>query len=134
MHLGYPSAEITSIEGCPSTSALAKQQLQPYDAINLLTGDFKTYLPDFKNQSLDLIFFDGNHNKVATLDYFEQLVSSAHNDSVFIFDDIYWSKGMTEAWDIIKAHPQVTVTIDTYYWGFVFFRKEQPKEHFKIRV
>ena len=32
---------------------------------------------------------------------------------------------MELAWEDIKNHPQVTVTIDTYQWGFVFFRKEQ---------
>ncbi|HMQ44127.1 MAG TPA: class I SAM-dependent methyltransferase, partial [Mariniflexile sp.] len=62
------------------------------------------------------------------------LLQTAHNDSVFIFDDIYWSKPMTEAWETIKKHPKVTVTIDTFYWGIVFFRKEQLKEHFVIRV
>lgn len=41
---------------------------------------------------------------------------------------------MTKAWTIIKDHPKVTVTVDTFNWGLVFFRKEQLKEHFKIRV
>jgi hypothetical protein len=38
-----------------------------------------------------------------------------------------------EAWEMIKTS-KVTVTIDTFQWGFVFFRYEQPKEHFIIRV
>jgi hypothetical protein len=41
---------------------------------------------------------------------------------------------MEEAWEIIKKNPKVTVTIDTFQWGIVFFRKEQLKEHFVIRV
>jgi len=41
---------------------------------------------------------------------------------------------MTEAWEIIKKNPKVTVTIDTFQWGMVFFRREQEKEHFVIRV
>ena len=41
---------------------------------------------------------------------------------------------MTEAWEIIKNHPKVTVTINTFYWGIVCFRKEQIKEHFTIRM
>jgi hypothetical protein len=28
----------------------------------------------------------------------------------------------------------VKVTIDTFQWGIVFFRAEQEKEHFVIRV
>jgi len=41
---------------------------------------------------------------------------------------------MTQAWEAIKKHPKVTVTIDTFSFGIVFFRQEQAKEHFKIRV
>ena len=39
---------------------------------------------------------------------------------------------MTAAWKKIKADPRVKVTIDVYYFGFVFFRKEQPKEDFTV--
>ncbi|SDL42320.1 Methyltransferase domain-containing protein [Salinimicrobium catena] len=82
----------------------------------------------------DLIYIDGNHRKEATLSYFELLLSNVHNDSVMIFDDIHWSQEMEEAWETIKEHPAVKVTIDTFFWGFVFFRREQEKEHFVIRV
>jgi len=41
---------------------------------------------------------------------------------------------MEEAWHYIKEHSKVTVTIDTFQWGIVFFRREQEKEHFIIRV
>jgi hypothetical protein len=34
---------------------------------------------------------------------------------------------MEEAWEIIKLHPKVTVTIDTFQWGLVFFRKNNLK-------
>ena len=82
----------------------------------------------------DLIFIDGNHQKEATLSCFENLLPKAHNDTIFIFDDINWSKDMTEAWEAIKKHPKVTVSIDTFFWGFVFLRTEQAKEHFTIRL
>jgi hypothetical protein len=68
------------------------------------------------------------------LEYFELLIPTITNDSVWIFDDIHWSKDMEEAWEIIKNHPKVTVTIDTFQWGIVFFRSEQLKEHFVIRT
>ena len=50
-----------------------------------------------------------------------------------IFDDIYWSSGMKEAWNEIKAHSDVTVTIDLFWIGLVFVRKGQAKENFRIR-
>ena len=87
-----------------------------------------------KQQTPNLIYFDGNHQKEATLKYFEMLLPLAHNDSVFIFDDIHWSRGMEEAWEQIMAHPRVSVSIDSFFWGIVFFRQEQEKEHFIIRL
>ncbi|MBL7882976.1 MAG: class I SAM-dependent methyltransferase, partial [Bacteroidia bacterium] len=39
----------------------------------------------------------------------------------------------TEAWEEIKRHPKVTVTIDLFFIGLVFFRKEQAKQHFIIK-
>ena len=83
---------------------------------------------------IDLVFIDGNHQKEATLSYFQKLLPLAHNETVFIFDDIHWSAGMEEAWKEIQANPKVTVSIDSFFWGLVFFRKEQKKEHFVLRL
>lgn len=130
--LGNPNANITTIEGCPNTSDFSKSQLS--QNIIFLKGDFATVIPTLKETSLDCIYFDGHHNKKATINYFEMLLPKTHNDSVFIFDDIYWSKGMTEAWQYIKTHNAVTVTIDCFNLGFVFFRKKEAKQHFKIRL
>ena len=57
-----------------------------------------------------------------------------NNDSILIFDGIYRNIKITEAWNQIKENPKVTLSIDTYYWGFLFFRVEQEKQHFTIRV
>ncbi|NQX85997.1 MAG: class I SAM-dependent methyltransferase [Flavobacteriaceae bacterium] len=136
MHLAQKTFDITTIEGCPNISAFTKENFKNYgvDNVELKTGNFKDVLKDLTHNTYDLIYFDGNHQKQATIDYFETLLPTANNNTLFIFDDIYWSKGMTEAWNTIKDHPQVTVSIDTFFWGFVFFRKEQQKEHFIIRI
>jgi len=129
-------ANITTIEGCPNTAAYTKNNFNDYDLknINFITGNFNDEIKKLTSNTYDFIFFDGNHEKKATIDYFEVLLKTAHNNSVFVFDDIYWSKDMTEAWELIKKHPKVTVTIDTFFWGFVFFRTKQAKEHFKVRI
>jgi predicted O-methyltransferase YrrM len=82
----------------------------------------------------DLIFFGGNSSKKEVLEYFEMLMPTCTNDSVWIINAIHGSKDMEDTWEIIKNHPKVTVTIDTFYLGFVFFRSEQKKEHFVIRA
>ncbi|TCK68803.1 methyltransferase family protein [Winogradskyella wandonensis] len=134
--LGHSNNNITTIEGCPETFEFSRQQFEALNLSNITTinSDFKTAISQLKEDTFDCIFFDGHHNRAATLDYFNLLISKAHNNSVFIFDDIYWSKGMTEAWREITTDKQVTVSIDTFNFGFVFFRKEQPKQHFTIRL
>lgn len=137
--LGNPNSYILSLEGCNNTLAITE---------NLFNKNFSNINYEFVNTEFDyllkaynlqptifnLIYFDGNHSKKATLEYFELLLPTITNDSVWIFDDIHWSPEMEEAWEEIKKHPKVTVTIDTFQWGLVFFRREQPKEHFVIRV
>lgn len=134
--LGNPNANITTIEGCPNTFMFTVNNFERYNLKNIkpINGNFNNEIEKLKSEQYDLIFFDGNHQKEATLNYFETLLETANNNSVFIIDDIYWSKDMTEAWEIIKQHPKVIVTIDIFYWGFVFFRTAQVKQHFTIRV
>ena len=136
MSLGQPESKITTIEGCPNISKFSENNFKnlKLSNIEILTGNISEIIQNLKSNTYDLIFFDGNHQKEATIHYFEILLSTTHNDTVFIFDDIYWSKDMTEAWETIIQHPKVTVSIDTFFWGFVFFRKEQQKEHFTIRL
>ena len=135
LSLGNPKASIISLEGCLETANIAQKKLQSLKNIHIKVGDFKKTLPIVtKNQLFDIIYFDGNHQKTPTLNYFKTCLTSIHNNSIFIFDDIHWSKEMEEAWKIIKKHPKVTVTIDIFHWGIVFFRKEQAKEHFTIKI
>ena len=132
-----PQARIISIEGCPQTSAVAGETLKQASVanVNLVTGNFDTILPDLIHEldEIDFMFIDGNHRKDATLNYFKWSLPKVHENTILIFDDIYWSTGMTEAWQSIKNHPQVTVTVDLFWIGLVFFKKGQAKEHFKIR-
>ena len=93
----------------------------PSNKVNFITTEFTSFLNNLKPETLnlkpqifDLIYFDGNHSQKATLDYFELLLPTITNDSVWIFDDIHWSAEMENAWEIIKKHPKVKVTIDTF--------------------
>jgi len=141
MSLGNQKAKIISVEGCPNVYSFTNTYLKDNSVTNveLINSKFNKALQELnsnnpKHKAFDLVFIDGNHQKDATLNYFETLLPHIHNDSVMVFDDIYWSKGMTEAWNQIKEHPNVTVSIDTFRWGYIFFRKEQAKEHFYIRT
>ncbi|MBL4716223.1 MAG: SAM-dependent methyltransferase [Bacteroidetes bacterium] len=129
--------KVLTLDGCPQTAAIAKQNFESLEMKNveLIVGDFDKTLEEVISKliSVDLAFFDGNHAKEPTLNYFEQCLSKVNEHSLFIFDDIHWSIGMEEAWEEIKGHSEVTVTIDLFQFGLIFFRKEQAKQHFSLR-
>jgi predicted O-methyltransferase YrrM len=131
------NARMVTIEGCPNIAHLAAENFKHIGVqnITLLQGRFEDMLPAAfgELQRLDYVFFDGNHRKEPTLKYFELCLEHAHEGSIFVFDDIHWSAGMEAAWQEIKNHPKVRLTLDLFFFGVVFFRKEQKvKEHFTL--
>lgn len=132
-----PQSDILTIEGCPQTAEIARQNFSELGLqnIQLQVGNFDLLLPKAieATQQLDFVYIDGNHTKEATLRYFEWCLPKVHEGSLLIFDDIYWSQGMKQAWQEIKSHPSVSLTIDLFFIGLVYFRKGQAKEHFKLK-
>ncbi len=132
-----PESKIITIEACLDSVNVARSNFDHYGMknITLIPGTFEEKLAFALNQihPVDMVFFDGNHKKEPTLRYFEQCLQHIHPGSVFIFDDIHWSSDMGKAWDAIRRHPLVKVTIDLYYLGIVFFKEELSKENFRFR-
>lgn len=136
-YLACKSATWTTMEGCPETAKVAQKVFVSTKSENLKikVGDFALTLPEVLSSypQVDYVFFDGNHRKKPTLDYFLLCLQKANDQSLFIFDDIHWSAEMEEAWEEIKKHPSVTVTVDLFWIGLVFFKKDQEKENFVLR-
>lgn len=132
-----PQGQMISIEGCASTAAYAQESIQAIRVKNVmfLLGQFEHMLPRaLQNlETVDYAFIDGNHNYRPTLFYFNQLMTKVTNDSLFIFHDIHWSQDMERAWKVIQTTPGVTLTIDLFFMGLVFFRKELTPQHLIIR-
>jgi predicted O-methyltransferase YrrM len=128
---------VITIEGCEEAAEIAKQNFKHLKLKNIeqLVGNFDDVFPKLVKgcKKIDLIYIDGNHRKQPTINYFQQCLAKVNEDSVLIFDDIYWSDEMMQAWHEIKNNNQVTLTIDLFYMGIVLFRKEQSKQHFMIR-
>jgi len=135
--LASSRSQLITFEGCPSTAAVARATFEQLKTRNvrLVEGNLDQTLPATLaalDKPLDFVFFDGNHRYEPTLRYFETCLAKAHENSVFVLDDIHWSAEMEQAWAAIKAHPAVTVTVDLFYVGLVFFRK-QPRQDFWLR-
>jgi predicted O-methyltransferase YrrM len=131
------NGKVYTFEGCPNTAGLAKENFRELGVqnIEIIVGDLNCTLQKALEEidKIDFAFFDANHRYEPTVDYFEKCLSKVHDDTCFIFDDIYWSEGMKKAWLYIRNHSQVTVSIDIFWVGIVFFRKKQPKQHFVLK-
>ncbi len=135
--LANPNGKIFTFEGCPSTAEVAENNFKKIHAqnIQLIVGNIDTSLPKLLEdvKTVDFVFFDANHRYEPTMRYFSQCLKKANENSIFIFDDIYWSSEMEKAWNDIKAHSSVTMSIDLFYLGIIFFRKKQPVQHFILK-
>lgn len=131
------SANFTTLEGCPQTASIAQQtftQLKQ-NQIKITVGNFDQTFEKVLSEyeSVDWIFFDGNHTYKATIAYFTQALPYIHQNTIFIFDDINWSKEMQQAWLEIKGNKHVTSTIDIFTMGIVFFDAGFSKQHFTLK-
>lgn len=135
--LANRQASVISIEGAAAIADIAKNNFKKLglNNIEVIEGNFDLVLQKalLAFTTLDFVFVDGNHRKDPTLQYFLAAIDKIDNRSILIFDDIHWSREMEEAWEIIKAHPSVTMSIDMFFIGLVFFRNEfKIKQHFVI--
>ncbi len=130
---------VVTFEGCPNVAGVARETFAALQLgnIEVVEGNLDhTLAPTLTalGAPVDFVFFDGNHRYEPTLRYFEQCLAHRGDNSTFVFDDIHWSEDMERAWEVIKAHPDVTLTVDLFYFGLVFFRQKQPKQHFWLRT
>ncbi len=128
----------TSVEGAPEVANYARNVLTQLHVTNveILTGNFDDLIPSFcaKEKKLDFAFIDGNHRYEPTMRYFNWLSSLACEKSIFILDDIHWSAEMEKAWIEIQNSAKVTVSIDFFHFGVIFFRSGIEKQKFVLRL
>lgn len=131
-------SRVVTLEGADAvaTQAIANFNSLQLRNIELIKGNFDVTLSSALKamERVDLAFIDGNHAYAPTMNYFRQLLPSLHDESILVFDDIHWSRQMEQAWDEIRNDERVILSIDLFFMGLVFFRKENKvKQHFTIR-
>lgn len=136
LNQGFPEAHITTIEGCSETLGVARE-LNPVfdlDQVHSFNCSFETFLDTCPpNTTFDLIYIDGHHDGKALLHYLDLLEKHSDDETLFILDDIRWSRDMLDAWKTIIQLPSYHVTVDLFHQGLVWKRSQQEKEHFVLR-
>jgi predicted O-methyltransferase YrrM len=139
LQTGCSSANVTTVEGDPEISKLAKITFEKLglNTIQLVTARFDDFLKNeiTNTTKIDLLFLDGHHQSAALLRYYDALKNRFTPGTIVIVDDIYWSKDMNKGWKKLIAMPEVTQSADCFQFGVLFFRNEfLAKEHHTLRV
>jgi predicted O-methyltransferase YrrM len=137
MAASCPEALVYTIEGSTAIAEIAEQNFNNAGITNikLLTGSFEEMLPGIVETGIKpgLVFIDGNHRKDPVLKYFDLLAEWSDYKTVIVIDDIYYSREMEEAWNEIKQNERVSVTVDIFRMGIVFFREGINRRDYTIR-
>ena len=123
-YMAKAGAKVHTIEGCPNIAARAAANFAALGLKNVqqYVGNFDTELTKVLAgmPPPDIVYIDGNHREEPTVQYFLDCLPMIKKSTVLIFDDVHWTDGMERAWETIKAHPSVTLTIDLFFIGLVF--------------
>jgi predicted O-methyltransferase YrrM len=65
-----------------------------------------------KMGTVDFAFIDGHHQYQPTLEYFDRIWESSTEGAVFVFDDIRWTSGMSQAWEELRVDPRMVLVTD----------------------
>lgn len=130
------NAKLVSLEACPETHQLAKDNCKELglEHIELICTTFQDYFKTKPQNNFDLIYMDGHHQYEASKDYFEKIYPLLNREkAVVVMDDIYWSKGMNRAWKELKEDPRIHSSIDLFQLGLLIINTDiKTKQHFKI--
>ncbi|MFP4093796.1 MAG: O-methyltransferase [Cyclobacteriaceae bacterium] len=128
-----PKARIYTFEGCRETAEVARRhfKLLNRNNIELIEGNIDEQLPPLISRidQFDLAYLDANHRYAPTLHYYELLRSKSHPTSVIVLDDLYWSAGMSQAWKELRQRPEVSLSLDLFDAGLLFFHPARQQQH-----
>ena len=129
-----PETKFIGLEGNEGLANFSNEGLRKLDLKNAKIQQI-TFSEFFSQNAdtFDMVFIDGDHRFEPTMINYSSSKSILKGEGPIILHDIYWSKGMQKAWEKIKADNDATVTIDLFFFGLVYFRKGQRKQHFSIR-
>ena len=136
LHRGNPTGKLTTVEACPQTYAAAQENFEKYSSKNITShlGTFVEFLTNYSGEPFDFVYVDGHHDGKALHQYMALLQPHTHSSTIFLIDDIRWSKDMYASWNKLKDNPTYHVSIDFFRMGILIQRPEQEKEHFVLRL
>jgi predicted O-methyltransferase YrrM len=127
--------ELVTVEGSADLCAVARKNIgrfsQKVTVMNMLFDEAIDALVA-QGQRFDCAFIDGQHERNATLHYAARLEPLLEKNAVIVFDDIYWSDDMNQAWKTLCMSPKYCLTLDLAWKGLAVLGDDEPKRHFDV--
>lgn len=126
MAKGSPESKIHTLEGAEAIAGVAKENLRALECSNVIQhiGRFQDILETVlcSMREVDFAFIDGHHDMEATVEYFAHIKPYLSSGAVVVFDDIHWSVGMENGWEIIRNDPDIVSSDDLGKLGVIYWR------------
>ena len=130
------TAHLFTIEGCAETQVQAKKNLKQHEnRITYIKGEFRKTLQETLNNMgmVDLAYIDGNHDYENTLWHYQLILDKTHENSIILLDDINWSPSMAKVWETIIERPEISISVNCFKFGILFFKKGIEKQNFSFK-
>lgn len=110
-------------------------KLKIHENWNIIKQQIQESFPSaqFDSPPFDLIYMEEINQKFL-LDYAIGQTKKTHNDTVIFIDNIHGTARSSARWNDLIGQREFTATLDLFHCGLLFYRKEQVKEHFRIRI
>lgn len=86
----------------------------------------------YEGAPYDLIYIEADQMKVVQYPTF--FSHYCHNGTLILIKDIHKNSSIRRQWKLLCNRQEISVSIDFFYCGALFLRKEQVKQHFTIRI
>lgn len=125
-----------ALENVPEFAAIIRQvcEMAASNPVDLRIGAYAEVLPAALQDlgQPDFVFFNTLHEQQNNAALFEMCLKHVHENTVFVFEGIQANRQMSAFWQNVCACPQVTVTLDLYSLGIVFFNKKLHKRDYIV--
>ena len=100
---------------------------------NHIQSEVKDFFPqlEFDDHPYDIMYMDWPNAELFHGGIEDNLF---HNNTMILVNNIHQNKANSDIWELIKGNEKVNVSVDMFLCGVLFLRREQVKEHFKIRI
>jgi predicted O-methyltransferase YrrM len=123
------NGKIVTLEGAAPLASIAEKNFQLLDLknVSVVEGRFQDTLHQVLNENspVDFAFIDGHLDGIATINYFEQIISFCKDRAMLIIDNIFWSPSMKKAWQIIEGDERIKISLNLRQLGICIIDNER---------